>query len=135
MFFDQIQHIAIIASDYEKAKHFYVDLLEFEVINEHPRPERGDCIINLRCGEQQIELFIMPNAPVRPTFPEARGLRHLAFSVQNVEETVEKLIALGIEVQPVRVDPYTGEKMTFFFDPDGLPLEIREDFSRNCMKK
>ena len=123
---DLIDHIAIIASDYDKAKHFYVDLLGFEVECEHPRPERGDCIINLRCGAQQIELFIMPNAPARVNRPEALGLRHLAFAVADVEQTAAQLTAKGIAVEPIRIDPFTGEKMTFFQDPDGLPLEIRE---------
>ncbi len=130
MLLDTIQHIAIICSDYEKAKHFYVDLLEFEILNEHIRPERGDRIMNLKCGNQQIELFIMPNAPDRVSFPEARGLRHLAFSVDSVEDTCAALLARGIESQPIRIDPFTGEKMTFFFDPDGLPIEIREDFAK-----
>ena len=86
--------------------------------------------MNLKCGNQQIELFIMPNAPARVSFPEARGLRHIAFSVDSVEDTCQALLARGIEPQPIRIDPFTGEKMTFFFDPDGLPIEIREDFSK-----
>ncbi|MBP3371786.1 MAG: VOC family protein [Clostridia bacterium] len=123
---EKVHHVAIICGDYEKAKHFYVDLLEFEMIDEHIRPARNDRIMNLRCGDQQIELFIMPDAPARLTFPEGRGLRHLAFSVGDVDAMAAQLAAKGIETQPVRIDPYTGEKMTFFFDPDGLPIEIRE---------
>ena len=92
--FDTIHHIAIIGSDYEKSKHFYVDLLGFKVIREN--------------------------------YPEALGLRHLAFKVKSVDDTVKELNGKGIETEPVRLDDYTGKKMTFFHDPDGLPLEIHE---------
>ena len=111
--FDTIHHIAIIGSDYEKSKHFYVDLLGFKVIRENYRKERDDYKIDLACGPQEIELFIIKNAPARVNYPEALGLRHLAFKVENVDDTV-------------RLDDYTGKKMTFFHDPDGLPLEIHE---------
>lgn len=124
--FDTIHHIAIIGSDYEKSKHFYVGLLGFSVIRENYRKERGDYKIDLLCGEQEIELFIMPNAPARVNYPEALGLRHFAFKVDSVDETVKELNVKGIETEPVRFDEYTGKKMTFFHDPDGLPLEIHE---------
>ena len=124
--FDTIHHIAIIGSDYEKSKHFYVGQLGFSVIRENYRKERGDYKIDLLCGEQEIELFIMPNAPARVNYPEALGLRHLAFKVDSVDETVKELNVKGIETEPVRYDEYTGKKMTFFHDPDGLPLEIHE---------
>ena len=124
--FDTIHHIAIIGSDYEKSKHFYVDLLGFQVIRENYRKERDDYKIDLACGEQEIELFIVKNAPKRVNHPEALGLRHLAFRVESVDETVNELKKKGIETEPVRFDAYTNKKMTFFKDPDGLPLEIHE---------
>ena len=124
--FNLIHHIAIIGSDYKKSKHFYVDLLGFNVIRENYRRERDDYKIDLACGEQEIELFIIKNAPARVNYPEALGLRHLAFKVDNVEEVVKELNARGIATEPVRIDDYTGKKMTFFPDPDGLPLEIHE---------
>ena len=124
--FNLIHHIAIIGSDYKKSKHFYVDLLGFNVIRENYSRERDDYKIDLACGEQEIELFIIKNAPARVNYPEALGLRHLAFKVDNVEEVVKELNARGIATEPVRIDDYTGKKMTFFQDPDGLPLEIHE---------
>lgn len=123
---DVIHHVAIIASDYEKSKEFYVNLLGFEVIREVYRPERNDHILNLKLGDAEIELFGMPNPPARVTNPEACGLRHLAFRVADAQAVAAELNALGIETEPIRVDPYTGGKMTFFRDPDGLPLEIHE---------
>jgi len=126
MLFDTIHHIAIIGSDYAASKHFYVDLLGFEVIRENYREDRGDYKIDLKLGDSELELFIIPGCPARLSFPEANGLRHLAFRVKSVDETVAKLNALGIETEPVRIDAFTGEKMTFFFDPDNLPLEIHE---------
>ena len=124
--FNLIHHIAIIGSDYKKSKHFYVDLLGFTVIRENYRRERDDYKIDLTCGVQEIELFIIKDAPARVNYPEALGLRHLAFKVENVEEVVKELNARGIVTEPVRIDDYTGKKMTFFQDPDGLPLEIHE---------
>lgn len=124
--FDCIHHIAIIGSDYQKSYHFYVDLLGFQVVRENYRAERDDYKIDLLCGEQEIELFIIKNAPARPSYPEACGLRHLAFKVDSVERVVQELNAKGIETEPIRVDDYTNKKMTFFRDPDGLPLEIHE---------
>lgn len=112
--FNLIHHIAIIGSDYKKSKHFYVDLLGFNVIRENYRRERDDYKIDLACGEQEIELFIIKNAPARVNYPEALGLRHLAFKVDNVEEVVKELNARGIATEPVRIDDYTGKKMTFF---------------------
>ena len=81
---------------------------------------------DLACGDAEIELFIIPGAPPRPSYPEARGLRHLAFRVDDVEAAVERLAARGVEAEPVRMDPYTQKRMTFFHDPDGLPLELHE---------
>ena len=122
----QIHHIAIIGSNYEHSRHFYVDLLGFEVVREVYREERKDWKIDLRIGESEIELFIMENHPTRVNSPEAYGLRHLAFRVDSVEKTVQDLNALGIETEPIRLDPFTNNHMTFFKDPDGLPLEIHE---------
>lgn len=122
----KVHHVAIIGTDYEKSKHFYVDLLGFEVIREIYREHRDDWKIDLRLADCELELFIIKTAPKRPSYPEAAGLRHLAFAVESVDETVAELNARGIETEPVRLDEVTGKKMTFFFDPDGLPLEIHE---------
>lgn len=121
-----VHHIAVIGSDYERSRHFYVDLLGFEVIRENYRESRGDWKIDLRLDGMELELFIIPGRPPRPSWPEAYGLRHLAFSVADVAQTAAELNALGIETEPVRIDEYTGGHMTFFFDPDGQPLEIHE---------
>lgn len=122
----KVHHIAVIGSDYEKSRHFYVDLLGFQVIRENHRQQRQDWKIDLQLDDLELELFIMPNCPKRPSYPEAYGLRHLAFHVESVEDAVRELAVLGIECETVRTDEYTGKKMTFFFDPDGLPLEIHE---------
>lgn len=121
-----IHHIAIICADKEAAIHFYHDLLGFPIIRENYRPERDDWKIDLRMGECELELFIMKERPARVTNPEAYGLRHLAFRVTSVDETVVELEGKGIPCEPVRTDTFTGEKMTFFHDPDGLPFEIHE---------
>ena len=122
----KVHHVAVIGSDYEKSRRFYVDVLGFEVLSEIYRKDRNDWILNLQLDDLQIELFIMKDHPKRPSYPEAYGLRHLAFRVDSVEATVRELNAKGIPTEPIRTDTYTGEKMTFFSDPDGLPLEIRE---------
>lgn len=124
--FNKIHHIAIIGSDYNKSKHFYVDLLGFRIIRESKRENKSDCKIDLQCGDSEIELFIKPNAPNRVSYPEALGLRHLAFKVDSVEDIVKELNSKGIETEPIRIDEFTNKKMTFFSDPDGLPLEIHE---------
>lgn len=122
-----IHHIAIIVSDIEKAREFYVQKLGFEVIRENYRAERGDWKLDLRVDEHtELEIFAEKNSPQRVNRPEAGGLRHLAFRVESVEETVKELKSLGIECEPVRFDTYTKDKMTFFQDPDGLPIEIHE---------
>ena len=122
----KVHHVAIIGSDYERSRHFYVDLLGFQVIRENYREARGDHKIDLRLADMEMELFIIPGRPARPSYPEANGLRHLAFQVDSVEKTAAELNAMGIATEPIRVDEYTGKKMTFFADPDGLPLEIHE---------
>ena len=121
-----IHHIAVICSDREAALDFYVRRLGFPIIRENYRPERDDWKIDLRLNEDtELELFIMKDHPKRLS-PEAYGLRHLAFRVASVDETVSELARLGVECEPVRFDTFTGSKMTFFHDPDGLPLEIHE---------
>lgn len=118
----KIHHISIIVSDYEVAKDFYVNKLGFPVIRENYRPERRDWKLDLRINEYtELEIFAEPNPPECVNRPEACGLRHLAFHVESVEQTVKELAAVGIECESVRVDDYTGKKMTFFHDPDGLP--------------
>ena len=127
MIFDSIHHIAIIASDYSKAKDFYVNKLGLKIKREVERKEREDFIIFLDGGENiEIELFIEKNPPKRLTRPEARGLRHLAFRVDDIYKSVEELKKRGIETEEIRIDPLNGKHMTFFFDPDGLPLELHE---------
>ncbi|HUZ46761.1 MAG TPA: VOC family protein [Terriglobia bacterium] len=123
----RIHHVAIICSDYERSKHFYVHTLGLKIVQETHRRERNSWKLDLMVGtEYQIELFSFPNPPKRPTRPEACGLRHLAFEVDNVEETAEELARKGIRVEPIRVDETTGKKFTFFQDPDRLPIEIYE---------
>ena len=127
MLFDSIDHIAIISSDYQKAKDFYVDKLGFKVKREVERKDRDDFIITLEGPNGiEIELFIEKDPPRRVTRPEAAGLRHLAFRVQDIEKSVEKLNKKGIETEEIRIDPQNGKRMTFFMDPDGLPLELHE---------
>ena len=127
MLFDSIDHIAIISSDYQKAKDFYVDKLGFKVKREVERKDRDDFIITLEAPNGiLVELFIERNPPRRVTRPEAAGMRHLAFRVQDIEKSVEKLNKKGIETEEIRIDPQNGKRMTFFMDPDGLPLELHE---------
>ena len=119
-------HIAVICSDWEQAREFYVNKLGFELIREAYRPAQNDYLRLLRLGETTLEIFINPSNPERVTNPEAKGLRHLAFRVDNAEEAAAWLNSRGIETEPIREDPYNGGKFTFFKDPDGLPLEIHE---------
>ena len=123
---NRLHHVAIICSDYAGAKEFYVEKLGLPLVREVYRPERRDYILTLLVGSVEIELFIVENPPARVTNPEARGLRHLAFHVENIEPAVAWLNGMGIETEPIRVDPFTGGRMTFFRDPDGLPLELHE---------
>lgn len=119
-------HVAIICSDYGRSKEFYVDKLGFQVLREVWREERQDHLIMLRSGDVVLELFIKPGAPQRPTQPEALGLRHLAFHVEDVAAAAAWLSSRGIETEPIRQDEVNGGRMTFFRDPDGLPLELHE---------
>ncbi|MDD3367684.1 MAG: VOC family protein [Lachnospiraceae bacterium] len=121
-----IHHVAIIVSDYKKAKEFYVNKLELPVVRENYRAEKNDWKLDLQLGDSELEIFGEENPPARVSRPEACGLRHLAFHVENMEEAVAWLKTKGIETEPIRVDDYTGKKMTFFQDPDGLPLELHE---------
>lgn len=122
-----IHHAAIICSDYERSKHFYTSILKLEIIAENYREKRDSYKLDLKLPNGgQIELFSFIDSPKRPSFPEALGLRHLAFNVDSVEETKDYLISKGVDVEPIRVDEYTGRKFTFFSDPDGLPLELYE---------
>ena len=119
-------HVAIICSDYARSKAFYVDTLGFSVIREVWREDRGDWLTMLQSGEVVLELFTKPDAPARPTQPEALGLRHLAFQVEDVAQAAAWLRERGVETEPIREDPVNGGRMTFFRDPDGLPLELHE---------
>lgn len=120
-----IHHTAIICSDYDKSKAFYTQVLELKVLAETYREQRQSYKLDLALPDgSQIELFSFPNPPARVNNPEARGLRHLAFAVDSVEEVVEILNAKGIAVEPIRIDELTGKRFTFFKDPDGLPLEL-----------
>ena len=126
MLFHKMHHIAIIVSDYQRSREFYVEKLEFPVIRENYRPERGDWKLDLQFGDSELEIFAIPNAPQRPNYPEAQGLRHLAFHVENIDEAVAALAEKGILCEPIRLDTFTNKRMTFFHDPDGLPLELHE---------
>ena len=126
MYLNKIHHVAIIASDYPRSRDFYVNKLGLPVIREVYREHRNDYILTLLVGDVEIELFGMPNPPLRVTNPEARGLRHLAFHVEDIEPVVAWLNGMGIETEPIRVDEFTGKRMTFFRDPDDLPLELHE---------
>ena len=124
--FNQIHHVAIIASDYERSKHFYVNILGMEVIRENYRAERQSYKLDLKVGTSEIELFSFPNSPERPSYPEACGLRHLCFRVEDIEQVVSYLNESGVQTQEIRVDEYTQKRYVFFSDPDGLPLELYE---------
>ncbi|AEB81111.1 VOC family protein [Streptococcus suis] len=128
MKFDAVHHIAIIGSDYDKTREFYVEKLGFEQVDEHIRPEKNDILFNVKKGNLILEIFIKPDAPMRPAMPnpEHTGLRHLAFQVADVEACLEEFDRLDIRHEVLRTDDFDGKKMAFFFDPDGLPLEIHE---------
>ena len=128
MQFSRLHHVAIIASDYPRSKHFYTEVLGLPVIAEVYREARDSWKLDLRLADGvQIELFSFPMPPPRVSRPEACGLRHLALRVADIEEAVRHLQQHGVEVEAIRVDEYTGKRFTFFADPDGLPLELYED--------
>jgi glyoxylase I family protein len=123
----EIHHVAIIVSNYAASRDFYVDKLKFPVIRENYREDKEDWKLDLRVNPTtELEIFAPKNPPARLSYPEACGLRHLAFKTADIEKTVEELELLGIACEPIRLDAFTGKKMTFFADPDGLPLELHE---------
>ncbi len=123
----RVHHIAIICSDYERSKHFYSVVLDLKIVREVYREERRSYKLDLEVGNQyQIELFSFPDPPARPSLPEATGLRHLAFEVDDIDEAVSAIKSSNILIEPVRVDEFTGKRFTFFADPDGLPIELYE---------
>lgn len=124
---NSIHHIAIICSDYQVSKHFYTTILGLSVAAEHYRQERNSWKLDLHLNDNYvIELFSFPDPPKRLSRPEARGLRHLAFAVEDLNSAITHLTEFGIVTEPVRVDEFTGKRFTFFEDPDKLPLELYE---------
>ena len=124
---ERLHHIAIICSDYEKSKQFYTEILGFEVDHEIYRGKRNSYKLDLSLnGQYLIELFSFPNPPHRPTRPEATGLRHISFGVNDIENSIEILKSKNITTEQIRIDEFTNRKFTFFNDPDNLPIEIYE---------
>jgi glyoxylase I family protein len=120
-------HVAIIASDYEKSKRFYTEVLGLEIVSEVHRADRDSYKLDLRLADgRQIEFFSAPDPPAHPNYSEACGLRHLAFGVADIEEAVRDLHEEGVVAETIRADEHTGKRFTFFEDPDGLPLELYE---------
>jgi len=124
---NRVHHIAIIASEYSKSKHFYTEILGLKIVREVYREARNSYKLDLEVGSQyQIELFSFPNPPARPSRPESAGLRHLAFEVDNIDEAIAEIGKFDVIAEPIRVDEFTGKRYTFFPDPDGLPIEFVE---------
>ena len=124
----QLNHIAIICTNINQSKYFYCEILGFKIIREHFRAERNSYKVDIAVNSNYlIELFSFPNPPQRQSYPEATGLRHLAFSIDNFEETLQNLSDKGIVYEPIRVDEFTGKKFTFIEDPDQLPIELVEE--------
>ncbi|MDB5278652.1 MAG: hypothetical protein JWR61_3607 [Ferruginibacter sp.] len=122
-----IHHIAILTDDYERSKTFYTEVLGFKILAETYREERKSYKLDLTInGQYQIELFSFPDFKERASFPEQKGLRHLAFAVENMEASVAELAGKGVDVQGIRVDELTNKKFCFFYDPNGQPLELYE---------
>ncbi|MFC6673842.1 VOC family protein [Marinobacterium aestuariivivens] len=120
-------HVALICSDYARSRDFYVERLGLRIIAEHYRADRESWKLDLALPDgAQLELFSFPGAPPRPSYPEAQGLRHLAFAVGDLARWVAYLESLDVGLEPVRIDEYTGRRFCFFQDPDGLPLELYE---------
>ena len=127
MIINKIHHIAIICSNYAVSKQFYTAVIGLEILNETYRAERDSYKLDLALnGVYIVELFSFPNPPKRLSRPEATGLRHLAFEVDNLEEVVLKMNSLKISIEPIRIDEFTNKKFTFIADPDGLPIEFYE---------
>jgi glyoxylase I family protein len=124
---NRVHHIAIICSDYLISKHFYTQILGFKILAEVYRAERESYKLDLEVGNQyQIELFSFPNPAKRPSRPEAAGLRHLAFEVDDIDKAIAAIKEHDVVVEPIRTDEFTGKRFTFFADPDGLPIEFYE---------
>lgn len=125
--FDRLHHVALICADYQRSRHFYTEILGLPVIAETYREARRSWKLDLAVGAHaQLELFSFPDAPPRPSRPEAQGLRHLAFAVADLDATVVHLQGHGVVTEPIRIDELTGKRFTFFADPDDLPLEVYE---------
>ena len=123
----RVHHIALICTNYDASKRFYTDVLGLRIIREVYRAERQSYKLDLAlAGQYVIELFSFPNPPPRPSQPEAAGLRHLAFAVDDVDAALARLRQQGVACEPVRVDEFTGRRFTFLADPDGLPIELYE---------
>jgi glyoxylase I family protein len=123
----RVHHIAIICSDYERSKKFYTEVLQLTVVREVYRKERESYKLDLALnGQYIIELFSFPSPPPRPSRPEAQGLRHLAFAVENIETVLAHLQQYNVEAEPIRIDEFTNKRFTFIADPDGLPIEFYE---------
>ncbi|KQW97371.1 VOC family protein [Flavobacterium sp. Root420] len=124
---NKVHHIAILCSDYQKSKTFYTEVLGLTIIREIYREERQSYKLDLALnGTYIVELFSFPNPPKRPSRPEAVGLRHLAFEVINLDETIAFLNSKKIESEPIRIDETTEKRFTFIADPDELPIEFYE---------
>ena len=123
-----VHHVAIICSNYERSKKFYTEVLGFSIIEETFRAARNSYKLDLKVSDKvQIELFSFPTPPSRPSKPEACGLRHLAFAVDDLDRAVTELNSQGVQVEDIRIDEITGKRFTFFQDPDNLPLELYEN--------
>jgi glyoxylase I family protein len=122
-----IHHVALICSDYPRSRAFYSGTLGLRIVREVYREARRSwkCDLEVSPGVQ-LELFSFPGAPPRPSWPEAQGLRHLAFAVADVEAAAAVLASRGVACEPVRLDEHTGHRFVFFADPDGLPIELYE---------
>lgn len=124
---NSIHHLAIICSDYELSKHFYTKILGLKILNEVYRADRNSYKLDLSVnGRYQIELFSFPDPPERISGPEARGLRHIAFEIDDLTQSVNELHGKGVITEEIRIDEFTGKKFVFFSDPDGLPIELYE---------
>ena len=124
----RLHHVALICADYARSKHFYTEILGLNILAEHYRPERDSYKLDLGIGAHYVlELFSFPNPPPRPSYPEACGLRHLAFAVDDVAAKRDELSEKGIVCEDIRIDEYTGKAFFFFQDPDGLPIEFYQE--------